>query len=154
MKTAEEIADEIVDWHPAEDEVDVSYYAHLRAATTSHIAAERAEVERLRVERDELLTVRAALIRAINCTDGYVEDRCTNEFLCHGATEIELFIKRLTAERDAARRDLAEAARFVECLLNEDPNDMAADAVTVLDVWRKRASAFLARLESTEKTDG
>lgn len=144
MRTPEEIANEIVDWHPTEDQVDVSYDAHLRAAIASAIS-------RLTAERDELLTVRAALIRAINCTDGYVEGRCTNEFLCHGATEIELFIKRLTADRDAARRDLAEAARLVECLLNEDPNDMAADAVTVLDVWRERARAFLARLQ--EKSD-
>ncbi|CAB4155380.1 hypothetical protein UFOVP670_14 [uncultured Caudovirales phage] len=35
--------------------------------------------------------------------------------------------------------------RLVEILVENDPEDMAADAVTVLDVWRKEARALLAR---------
>ena len=32
---------------------------------------------------------------------------------------------------------------LVECLIDNDPNDYAADAVTVLDVWRKDARSAL-----------
>jgi hypothetical protein len=39
----------------------------------------------------------------------------------------------------------AKLTRLVEILVENDPNDMAADAVTVLDVWRKEASEILAR---------
>jgi hypothetical protein len=35
--------------------------------------------------------------------------------------------------------------RLVEILVENDPEDMAADAVTVLDVWRKEACELLAR---------
>jgi len=35
--------------------------------------------------------------------------------------------------------------RLVETLVENDPEDMAADAVTVLDVWRKEARELLAR---------
>ena len=35
--------------------------------------------------------------------------------------------------------------RLVEILVENDPEDMAADAVTVLDVWRKEARELLAR---------
>jgi hypothetical protein len=34
-------------------------------------------------------------------------------------------------------------AALVQTLLDNDPNDMAADGVTVLDVWRKEACAAL-----------
>ena len=37
----------------------------------------------------------------------------------------------------------AKLKRLVEILMENDPDDMAADAVTVLDVWRKEASAAL-----------
>lgn len=43
---------------------------------------------------------------------------------------------------------MAENGRLREliaCLLDNDPNDMAADAVTVLDVWRKDAARALGR---------
>jgi hypothetical protein len=40
---------------------------------------------------------------------------------------------------------IIERARdLVSCLVKNDPNDYAADAVTVLDVWRKDAEIFLA----------
>jgi hypothetical protein len=39
----------------------------------------------------------------------------------------------------------AKLERLVEILLENDPDDMAADAVTVLDVWRKEASELMAR---------
>lgn len=34
---------------------------------------------------------------------------------------------------------------LVECLLDNDPSDYAADAVTVLDVWREDAKRILGR---------
>jgi hypothetical protein len=40
---------------------------------------------------------------------------------------------------------VAKLERLVEILLENDPDDMAADAVTVLDVWRKEASELMAR---------
>ena len=42
-------------------------------------------------------------------------------------------------------RDQAERLRtLVQALLDNDPDDMAADGVTVLDVWRKEAARILA----------
>ena len=43
----------------------------------------------------------------------------------------------------ALQKRVAELRRLVEIMIEEDPNDMAADAVTVLDVWRKEARAAL-----------
>lgn len=39
----------------------------------------------------------------------------------------------------ALQKRLAKLEYLVQCLIDEDPNDMAADGVTVLDVWRKEA---------------
>ena len=47
------------------------------------------------------------------------------------------------AEAVALQARVAKLGRLVQILLDEDPNDMAADAVTVLDVWRKEARAAL-----------
>lgn len=47
-------------------------------------------------------------------------------------------VKQLTAEN----RQLRE---LVACLLHNDPGDMAADAVTVLDAWRKDAARVLGK---------
>lgn len=38
---------------------------------------------------------------------------------------------------------LAQIKGLVECLIFNDPDDMAADGVTVLDVWRKEARSIL-----------
>ena len=38
-----------------------------------------------------------------------------------------------------AEQRIVKLERLVQILIDEDPNDMAADAVTVLDVWRKEA---------------
>jgi hypothetical protein len=35
--------------------------------------------------------------------------------------------------------------RLVQTMIDEDPNDFAADAVTVLEVWREEARKALAR---------
>ena len=47
------------------------------------------------------------------------------------------------AEATALQARVAKLKRLVEILMENDPDDMAADAVTVLDVWRKEASAAL-----------
>jgi hypothetical protein len=52
-------------------------------------------------------------------------------------------LRSLAAERDALQARVAELRRLVQCLIDVDPEDMAADGVTVLDVWRKEARAAL-----------
>jgi hypothetical protein len=52
-------------------------------------------------------------------------------------------IRSLAAEADKLQAENARLRRLVQILIEEDPNDMAADAVTVLDVWRKEALAAL-----------
>ena len=47
----------------------------------------------------------------------------------------------LAAEKERGER----LARLVQCLIDNDPDDDAADGVTVLDVWRKEARAALHR---------
>ena len=44
---------------------------------------------------------------------------------------------------EALQKRVAELKRLVEILVENDPDDMAADAVTVLDVWRKEARTAL-----------
>jgi hypothetical protein len=51
-------------------------------------------------------------------------------------------LRDLAAERDALRAENEKLRRLVRVLLENDPDDMAADAVTVLDVWRKEAREF------------
>lgn len=48
-------------------------------------------------------------------------------------------------EAEIAAKDarIAKLTRLVEIMIEVDPNDMAADAVTVLDVWREEARAAL-----------
>ena len=99
--------------------------------------------------------------------DGSVDDLLDrlqnpyNAFLVDEVTmdEAAAEIIRLRAERDALQSRVAELeaetkelqaratklTRLVEILVENDPEDMAADAVTVLDVWRKEAREFLAR---------
>ena len=43
----------------------------------------------------------------------------------------------------ALQARVAELKRLVQCLIDVDPEDMAADGVTVLDVWREEARAAL-----------
>lgn len=42
-----------------------------------------------------------------------------------------------------AADEIERLRALVECLLENDPNDMAADAVTVLEVWRREARKVL-----------
>ena len=44
---------------------------------------------------------------------------------------------------DALKKRVTKLERLVQCLIDEDPYDMAADGVTVLDVWRKEAREAL-----------
>jgi hypothetical protein len=67
----------------------------------------------------------------------------------NGPTRRGAIIRSLAAERDALRAENArlrpesrKLRRLVRILLENDPDDMAADAVTVLDVWRKEAREF------------
>jgi hypothetical protein len=46
------------------------------------------------------------------------------------------------AENARLRPESRKLRRLVRILLENDPDDMAADAVTVLDVWRKEAREF------------
>jgi hypothetical protein len=58
----------------------------------------------------------------------------------HAAAMIAL---EAQAEVERVRARGAELGRLVRYLLENDPNDSAADGVTVLDVWRKAARAAL-----------
>ena len=44
-----------------------------------------------------------------------------------------------TCEHHEAVQEIHRLRALVRCLVENDPNDYAADAVTVLDVWRKDA---------------
>lgn len=72
------------------------------------------------------------------------------------ATALQARVTELEAETKKAKfihqyevKELQARAtkltRLVVILVENDPEDMAADAVTVLDVWRKEAREFLAR---------
>ena len=72
------------------------------------------------------------------------------------ATALQARVAELEAETKKAKfihqyevKELQARAtkltRLVEILVENDPEDMAADAVTVLDVWRKEARELLAR---------
>lgn len=68
-----------------------------------------------------------------------------------GLKDVATALRSHTAERDALQRRVRKLEYLVQCLLDEDPNDLAADGgVTVLDVWRKEARAAL----EGEKKDG
>lgn len=43
-----------------------------------------------------------------------------------------------------AVQEIDRARDLINCMIDNDPNDYAADAVTVLDVWRKDARDFIA----------
>lgn len=58
------------------------------------------------------------------------------------AAEFEYHGGRAEKERaraEAAESSLATARQLIQTLLDNDPNDMAADGVTVFDVWRMEA---------------
>jgi ABC-type transporter Mla subunit MlaD len=57
--------------------------------------------------------------------------------------ELEAALRNIEDEATALQARVAKLKRLVEILMENDPDDMAADAVTVLDVWRKEASAAL-----------
>lgn len=44
---------------------------------------------------------------------------------------------------DEAATEIERLRELVRCLVENDPNDYAADTVTVLDVWRKDARKAL-----------
>lgn len=62
-------------------------------------------------------------------------DRAMSERL--GQVERLLAAKREAEDQNRRLRDL------VQCLIDNEPDDAAADGVSVLDVWRKNASAML-----------
>ena len=46
-----------------------------------------------------------------------------------------------------AVQEIDRARDLINCLIENDPNDYAADAVTVLDVWRKDARDFISETD-------
>lgn len=48
-----------------------------------------------------------------------------------------------TCEHHEAVQEIERGRELVRCLIENDPADYAADAVTVLDVWRKDAADFI-----------
>lgn len=52
-----------------------------------------------------------------------------------------------TCGHHEAVREVESLRDLVDCLIENDPNDSAADAVTVLDVWRKDARDLMSATE-------
>ena len=52
-----------------------------------------------------------------------------------------------TCEHHEAVQEIERLRDLVNCLIENDPNDYAADAATVLDVWRKDARDLIAATE-------
>lgn len=106
------------------------------ARDVRHAAAEiandaDAEIAALEAERGELqakLRQTEAAVRLANRETGALVDVAA----------------RHAAERNAALAEVERLRGLVRCLLDNEPDDMAADGVTVLDVWRKDARAALA----------
>lgn len=48
-----------------------------------------------------------------------------------------------TCEHHEAVQEIERARELIRCLVENDPNDDAADAVTVFDVWRQQARDFI-----------
>jgi hypothetical protein len=51
--------------------------------------------------------------------------------------------EQTNAERREAAAEVKQLRALVRCLLDNNPNDDAADGVSVLDVWRKDARRAL-----------
>ena len=52
-----------------------------------------------------------------------------------------------TCEHHEAIQEIEKARDLINCLIENDPSDYAADAVTVLDVWRRDARDYIAATE-------
>lgn len=52
-----------------------------------------------------------------------------------------------TCEHHEAVQEIERARELINDMIENDPNDYAADAVTVLDVWRKDARDFISATE-------
>lgn len=72
----------------------------------------------------------------IKFADGLSKDEATTQ-------AAQLLAEKFSALHQAQAARIATLKRLVEILIENDPDDMAADAVTVLDVWRKEARAAL-----------
>lgn len=59
----------------------------------------------------------------------------------------------LARSRGRLTNDVSELLGLVQVLLDNDPNDMAADAITVLDVWRKDAERIVAKHKQPAKVE-
>ncbi len=80
-------------------------------------------------ERDAL-KAEAERLKAGGCA----RDQSTTQFCAEAVA--------LKAENARLRPESRKLRRLVRTLLENDPDDMAADGVTVLDVWRKEAREF------------
>jgi len=86
----------------------------------------------------------------------FVPDDAGAWVMHHQATALQKRVAELESETKKAKwihqyevkefqARATKLTRLVEILVENDPEDMAADAVTVLDVWRKEARELLAR---------
>jgi hypothetical protein len=53
------------------------------------------------------------------------------------------FQARRKSQRWTKAAEIEKLQALIQCLLDNDPNDLAADGITVLDVWRKEARRAL-----------
>lgn len=57
--------------------------------------------------------------------------------------ELMKMVERIGAERDRLRIENAHLRGIVKAMIENEPNDMAADGVTCLQVWRTEGAAIL-----------
>jgi hypothetical protein len=94
--------------------------------------------------------------REAELPDNIVADRheITGKWVFHYLTDDQAKIcKRALTNMSSEAQLQAENERLrylVQVLIDNDPNDDAADAVTVLDVWRKEAKAALQHNEGKD----
>lgn len=92
----------------------------------------RAEIERLETGLNDVIDRQEDEIEQLKADKDVQRSQERNASYEAGITKLETEIKQLRS--------------LVQCLLDEDPNDLAADGgVTVLDVWRKQARTILER---------
>ncbi len=120
-----------------------SFHDHTeRAALIAAVEALREQVE---IARLEVLQCHA---KSTCCCGDYIREHSVYA----GHTPVAMYdyvLDRAETRADAGEAHAGELARLVQVLLDNDPNDDAADAVTVLDVWRKEARTTLARTKES-----
>ena len=86
------------------------------AALKKELDAKRWEVLKQQQDsnanREDVASLRAAMMYAINHAGGKVDDECSTDFLCMGADQIKLFVDHLKKDLETARAERNRAEGF------------------------------------------